>query len=70
MSGKGLFRIAEGDKMYIGDWNDNMMHGEGTYKWSDGRIFMGHFKNDKKSGVGIYLWKDGRAYNGDWLDGK
>ena len=47
-----------------------MMHGEGTYKWSDGRIFMGHFKNDKKSGVGIYLWKDGRAYNGVWLDGK
>ena len=47
-----------------------MMHGEGTYKWGDGRIFMGQFKNDSKCGVGIYLWKDGRAYNGGWLDGK
>ena len=46
MTGKGFFKIAQGDKLYIGDWNENMMHGEGTYKWGDGRIFMGQFKND------------------------
>ena len=46
------------------------MHGQGTQKYTDGRIFMGNFKNDKKSGIGIYLWQDGRAYNGGWKDGK
>ena len=58
------------DRLYLGDWKDNMMHGEGTYKWGDGRIFIGQYVNDKKSGLGIYLWADGRAYYGEWSQGK
>lgn len=46
------------------------MHGQGVYKWGDGRIFMGAYVDDRKSGNGIYLWADGRAYNGEWLAGK
>ena len=47
-----------------------MMHGEGTYKWGDGRMFVGQYLDDRKSGHGMYLWADGRAYNGEWLNGK
>lgn len=69
LNGKGLFTWYD-DRLYLGDWHDNMMHGEGTYRWGDGRMFMGQYLDDKKSGNGIYLWADGRAYNGDWLGGK
>ena len=47
-----------------------MMHGNGVYKWGDGRIFMGAYLDDRKSGMGCYLWADGRAYHGEWLAGK
>lgn len=69
LNGRGLF-IWHDDRLFLGDWKDNMMHGEGIYKWGDGRIFMGTYVDDRKSGTGIYLWADGRAYNGEWLQGK
>jgi len=47
-----------------------MMHGQGTYKWGDGRMFVGEYLDDRKNGHGIYLWADGRAYNGEWQGGK
>ena len=40
------------------------MHGVGTYKWSDGRMYHGEYKDDKKHGQGVYVWADGRAYVG------
>lgn len=46
------------------------MHGEGTYKWLDGRLYHGAYVNDKKHGFGVYVWADGRAYVGNWYDGK
>lgn len=69
LNGKGLF-IWHDDRMFLGDWKDNVMHGEGTYRWGDGRMFMGSYLNDKKQGQGIYLWADGRSYNGNWTNGK
>jgi hypothetical protein len=47
-----------------------MMHGKGTYKWLDGRLYYGDYVNDKKHGFGVYVWADGRAYVGEWIDGK
>lgn len=46
------------------------MHGEGTYKWLDGRMYHGQYKTDKKNGFGVYVWADGRAYLGNWTEGK
>jgi hypothetical protein len=46
-----------------------MMHGEGTYKWHDGRMYNGYYYQDKKHGYGVYIWADGRAYLGDWTNG-
>lgn len=45
------------------------MHGLGTYKWLDGRMYHGMYENDKKHGFGVYVWADGRAYVGDWFEG-
>ena len=46
------------------------MHGQGVYKWLDGRIYTGNYLNDKKDGFGVYKWADGRAYLGNWKNGK
>ena len=46
------------------------MHGKGTYKWLDGRMYHGSYQNDKKHGFGVYQWADGRAYVGNWIEGK
>ena len=69
LNGQGLFMWHD-DRLYLGDWHDNMMHGQGTYRWGDGRMFIGQYVDDRKSGIGIYLWADGRAYHGEWLQGK
>lgn len=69
LNGTGLF-IWHDERLYLGDWKDNMMHGKGIYKWGDGRIFEGQYVDDRKQGLGIYLWADGRAYHGEWSQGK
>ena len=46
------------------------MHGQGSYKWADGRSYIGNYVNDKKHGVGKYIWPDGRYYEGEWFEGK
>jgi len=45
------------------------MHGSGTYKWSDGRIYSGEYVMGVKKGHGIYRWEDGRVYWGEWANG-
>lgn len=40
------------------------MHGEGTYKWPDGRMYKGSYINDKKDGFGVYSYPDKRQYSG------
>lgn len=57
-------------RIYIGDWYENMMHGDGVYMWQDGRIYKGMYDKDKKNGYGIYLWADGKVYIGNWKDGQ
>lgn len=47
-----------------------MMHGEGVYKWKDGRKYVGSYQNDKKNGFGKYYWNDGRIFEGEWRNGK
>ena len=30
------------------------MHGQGLYKWPDGRQYEGQYVDDKKEGYGVY----------------
>lgn len=40
------------------------MHGEGTYKWANGKCYIGQYENDKKNGFGMFTWNDGKKYEG------
>jgi len=46
------------------------MHGQGLYKWPDGRWYDGNYVDDKKDGYGVYTYPDGRSYKGQWKNGK
>lgn len=38
----GILSINDGNK-YVGEWNDNKFHGQGTYTWKDGTIEPGYY---------------------------
>ena len=42
------------------------MHGEGIFKWPDGREYVGSYSKDKKEGYGEFSWESGRSYKGQW----
>ncbi len=40
------------------------MHGNGVYKYPDGRIYEGEFVNNVKHGYGILTFPDGSSCKG------
>jgi hypothetical protein len=40
------------------------MQGEGTYTWTDGRIYKGSWLQGKMNGFGEFTWPDGKNYKG------
>ena len=38
------------EKLYIGEWLNNKMHGFGDLTWPDGKQFIGEFQEDKRHG--------------------
>ena len=61
----GLFKYDNGDK-YVGEWQNDKSHGQGTYTWADGDIYIGEYKNDLMDGQGTYTWSAGDKYVGEW----
>lgn len=57
---------------YKGDWQENKMHGKGTFIWADGRKYTGdvllalifQYVNDIKQGNGKFTFLDGSFYKG------
>lgn len=42
------------------------MHGEGVFKFPDGRKYVGAYVNDLKEGYGEFFWPDNKSYKGHW----
>ena len=69
--GKGSYLYSNGDK-YVGDFEDDMRQGEGTYTWAEtGETYTGSFYKNNMHGYGTYTWQEGRAsYTGYFENGK
>ena len=63
----GNYSHPEGMK-YIGEYQDDKMHGRGTYTFSNGDKFVGEYKDNKKHGQGIYFWADGNVERGYYIN--
>ena len=66
----GEFR---GDK-YVGEWNDDQMHGWGTYYYLadnefKGDKYKGYYENGLANGQGTYTFADGDIHVGNYKDG-
>jgi hypothetical protein len=57
--------VADGTK-YYGEYENDKMHGQGTYLFPDGARFVGEFRNNNFEGFGTYTTPDGTCYVGEF----
>ena len=55
-----------GMEEYDGDWVDDQMHGQGTYKFTSGNEYTGEFDKGVMHGFGKMNYADGSSYEGQW----
>lgn len=69
--GIGIMKYKNG-AVYIGEWWNGEMNGEGTMIWSDGSVYTGQFKHGMYHGNGTYYSKsdseDMTLYTGDFFE--
>ena len=65
----GTLTYADGNK-YVGEWQNNNMHGYGTYTWADGDKYVGEWQNNKRHGQGAQTYADGSKYVGKFVAGE
>ena len=68
MKEKGTITFDNGNT-YVGELQDNKMHGQGTLTYDSGTKYIGEFKNNKKHGKGTVIHADGGKIVGEWKDG-
>ena len=56
--------------LVIGQWKDDMSHGQGAFHYKDGAEFKGAFMQDKKHGTGILSLPDGKVWQEEWREGE
>jgi len=62
---QGTFSFTDGDK-YVGEFQNDEMHGQGTYTYLDGDKYVGEFKKGLFNGQGTYTYADGDKYVGEY----
>ncbi len=65
----GEMVFDNGDK-YVGEWEDNKKHGQGTYILVSGEKYVGEWKDNNRHGQGTNTWASGNKYVGEWEDNK
>ena len=55
---------------YVGEYKDDMRHGQGTFTWSDGRKYVGEWRDGKRHGKGAYTCDSGYRYVGGFKNNK
>ena len=60
---------SNGD-VFIGEFQNNMRNGTGTYTHADGSVYVGEYFNDLAHGNGTYTYSDGSVHIGKYTDGE
>ena len=54
--------------VYVGEFKDDQLNGQGTFTSADGSVYVGEFKDDQLNGQGTYTSADGGVYVGEYKD--
>jgi hypothetical protein len=55
--------------VYVGEWRDDLRHGNGSQTFALGDVYEGGWGSDAMNGRGSLWFADGRRYVGDMVDG-
>jgi hypothetical protein len=56
------------ERKYVGEWQNNQSHGQGTQTWANGDKYVGEWQNDNRTGQGTHTWANGDKYVGEWQE--
>lgn len=56
--------------IYVGQWKDGKMNGNGTLTSSKGSKYVGSFKDNERNGYGTVTYGNRTKYIGQWKDDK
>jgi hypothetical protein len=63
-TGYGVFRTEAGT--YEGNFDNDLLNGNGTFIWNDGKMYEGEFKNTMMDGRGRMLYTTNQVAEGEW----
>jgi len=66
--GQGTYYYAESEKVYEGNFSENLFDGKGKLTFKDGRVYSGDFVKNKKHGSGTMIFANGNKYIGAWSE--
>ncbi len=58
------------DGNFLGQLQDGLPHGQGTWTGHNGDTHEGEWANGKRHGKGVYTWSDGSTFTGEWRNHK
>jgi len=56
--------------IYVGEWQNDLQHGQGSTTFPDGSKYVGEYKNGQKNGQGTFTWIEDGEYVGEFKDDK
>ncbi len=62
-------QLANDGGVYIGDFENDEMHGNGCFTMPDGGEYIGEFRNGIQHGDGMLTTSKGTEIYGRWVDG-
>lgn len=69
-SGMGSCKARVGQGLYDGECQNNIPHGHGVMRYSDGEYYQGSFSNGVRHGQGVQYLTDGTEVRGMWMNGR
>jgi hypothetical protein len=49
-----------------GEWKDGKRNGNGSMKYTTGKVYAGEWKDNRRNGKGVCKFVNGHVYEGEW----
>lgn len=69
-SNGSVFKTYKCGDVYIGQIEEGIRRGSGSYVWAVGDTYTGEWENGKRNGRGVYQFSSGAKYEGDFKESK